>query len=304
MYTNQRTISRVLAAAVASTGFAVAPMPAFSTALSCAGGSFSVTPDGKGNFNVNCTAPDSAATCSLSASTTSLPASGGLVTLTASNCGTVTSWAKNSIQIAQSGNTWSETIPANTGSQSLNFTFTVQGSSADSVTITEAAPGSTSPPPTGGAISCPGYASTLVYDLPWTAKSLINTKGFGNSAIVVGRFTTPAAISTGTGNVFSAEIQQPAVFRSASISTVPCDLAGTGVGKIAVWNGNTKGPSVTYQVGGTLSAQTFLTGGTRAVLQPSTTYYFNIVNRNFDGSPSCTASTCEMILQLTKATGT
>jgi len=51
-----RTISRVLAAAVASAGFAV-PVPTIAATISCTGATFSATPDGQGNINVSCTAP-------------------------------------------------------------------------------------------------------------------------------------------------------------------------------------------------------------------------------------------------------
>jgi hypothetical protein len=298
MYMN-RNISRVLAAAVASAGFAAVPVPTFGASLSCAGGTFSVSPDGQGNFNVSCNTPGSSATCSITANPPSLTSAGGSVTLTASNCGTVSSWAKNAAQVATSGNTWSETIPQNTGTTSVPFTYTVQGTSgSDSVTVTESAPG-TSTPPTGGTISCAGYSKTLVYDLPWTAQSNATTTGFGNDAIVVARFTTPAtSVMSSTANVSSVEFGGPTAWRTASLSTVPCDLSGTGVGSVAVFKGNSQGPSVTYQI---LGAVTRLSG--RVVLQPSTTYYFNIVNRNSLGAPSCGTSTCNMIIQLTKPTG-
>ena len=304
MYTNQRNISRVLAAAVASTGFAIAPMPGFAAGVTCTSATFSATPDGAGNIVVSCTSPGSTAACSLTASPTSLPAAGGTVTLTASNCGTISSWTKAGTLLSQSSSSWKDSIPPNTNTQPTSFIYTVNGANGASVTVSQNGAGTVNPPPTGGAISCSGYTTTLVYDLAWTAQSVIDTKGFNNNAIIVARFTTPAAISTGTGNIASAEIQQPAVFRTASISTNPCDLAGTGVGKSAVWSGltSTKGPGGTFQVGGT--AQTFLLSASRIVLQPSTTYYFNIVNRDSGGSGSCTASNCEMRLQLTKAPGT
>jgi len=82
----------------------------------------------------------------------------------------------------------------------------------------------------------------------------------------------------------------------ASLSTSPCDLAGTGTGK--VFKGNTQAPGLTYQINGSVN---FLSD--RVILQPSTTYYFNIVNRNADGSKSCATSTCNMIIQLTLPTG-
>ena len=49
-----RSISRVLAAAVASAGFAV-PGPSIGATLSCTSASFSASSDGNGNITVNCT---------------------------------------------------------------------------------------------------------------------------------------------------------------------------------------------------------------------------------------------------------
>jgi hypothetical protein len=297
MHTNHRNISRVLAAAVASTGFAVAPMPTFAASLTCTSSTFTAGSDGSGNIVVNCTSPSTGASCSLTASPTTVPSSGGTVTLTASNCGTVTSVTKSSSQIASSGTTWTDTLGANTGSGSLSFTYTVQGSSgSDSVVVTQSGTGSTPPPPPppGGAIACSGYATTLVYDLPWTATSIAYTKGFNNNAIVVARFTTPAtgAVS-GLANFSSIEYQDGKASRTASLSTVPCDLTGTGFGKIAKFKG-TQGVSFTYQINGI---------STGIVLQPSTTYYVNIVNRDSLGNPSCGTATCNMIIQLTKPFG-
>lgn len=302
MYMN-RNISRVLAAAVASAGFVAAPMPALGTTLSCASSSFSVSPDGKGNFNVSCNAPGSSATCALSASPSSLPSSGGTVTLTATNCGTVSSVAKNSTQIAQSGTTWTDSIAANTGATSLNFTYTVTGDGGQaSVTVTEAAAG-TAPPPTG-PISCAGYSKTLVYDLPWTAVSKQITAGFNNDAIVVGRFTT-SSIAPGSSypaNVSSIEYVDAPAVRTAAISTVPCDLTGIGMSSNSAVL--TTGPNWTYQIGGTAPLSRLSTMPSRLVLQPSTTYYINITNRDANGAPTCGTTTCNMILQLTKPTGT
>jgi hypothetical protein len=295
MYTNQRTISRVLAAAVACSGFAIAPMPAFAASLKCMSTTFTATADNAGNIVVSCTEPGSTAACSLTASPTSLPASGGNVTLTAANCGSVTSWAKNSSQVATSGTTFSESIPANTGTSSVSYTYTVQGANgADTVTIMEAAAGTNNPPPV--ATTCNGY-TVIPVDLPWVAQSKVITKGFNNDAIVVARFTTPATSAiSGGATLASVESSDGKATRTASLSTSPCDLAGTGTGK--VFKGTTQAPSLTYQINGSVN---FLSD--RAILQPSTTYYFNIVNRNADGSKSCATSTCNMIIQLTLPTG-
>lgn len=299
MHTNHRTISRVLAAAVASTGFAVAPMPAFAASLTCTSSTFTAGSDGSGNIVVNCTSPSTGASCSLTASPNPVPAAGGTVTLTSTNCGTITSLTKSSTQIGTSGSgpSWTDTLAANTGSGSLSFTYTVQGSSgSDSVIVTQSGTGSTPPPPPpGGAISCAGYATTLAYTLPWTAASSVITKGFNNSAIVVASFTTPATgVVSMPANISSAEYGDGKAMRTGSLSTAPCDMTGTPFGKPAKFKG-IQTPGFSYQINGASTGV--------LVLQPSTTYYLNIVNRDSLGNPSCSTSTCNMIIQLTKPFG-
>jgi hypothetical protein len=301
MYTNQRNISRVLAAAVASTGFAIAPMPTFAASLTCTSATFTATADNAGNIVVSCTAPGNTAACSLTASPSSVPASGGNVQLTASNCGTVTSVAKNGTQIATSGTSWTQNIPANSGTSSVSFTYTVQGGNgSDSVVVTQSGSGgggggdTSNPPPA----SCEGYTVVPV-SLPWSAQSKVTTKGFNNSTMVVASFTTPAtSIVSGGATLAAVEFGDGKATRTAALSTSPCDLSGSGVGKGAVFPGNTQTPGLTYQINGSVS---FL--NTRVVLKPSTTYYFNIVNRDSRNAPSCGTSSCNMIIQLTVPTG-
>jgi hypothetical protein len=169
--------------------------------------------------------------------------------------------------------------------------------------------GTTTPPPpppptTSGPIACAGYAKTVVLDLPWTAQSKAVTSGFGNDTIVVGRFTTGASAPGANypANVSSIEYVDPSATRTAALSTSPCDLTGAGLNGAAVTV--SVGPSWTYQIGGTAPVTFRTSTPTRVVLQPSTTYYVNIVNRNASGAPSCGTTTCNMILQLTKPTGT
>ena len=294
-----RNISRVLAAAVASGGFFVAPLPVHATQLSCS--SFSATPDGSGNITVNCTDAGSPppSNCSLSVSPTTIPASGGQVTITA-NCGTSpTVSGGKSVVAGTFANTWTDSIPANTSTSSQSFTYSVSGASgSNQATVLQLAPGGSTPPPTG-SISCPGYTNTLVYDLPWSALSKVTTKGFSNTAFVVGRFTTPATgVVSATATIFTGQFTEPTVVRTGAVSTSPCDLTGQGLGTSAVSPGVSQGPSWFYQINGTAPR---LSG--RLVLQPSTTYYINLTNRDKNNAPTCTAGSCEMILQLTIPTG-
>jgi hypothetical protein len=229
-----RNALRVLAAAVASAGFAAVSTPTLADTLTCTSASFRANADASGNIQVTCT----------------VPSSGG-----------------------DSGGGTTNPPPVDTG-------------------------GGTPPPPSDGwAGTCPGYSKTIVYDLPWNAQSKITTKGFANGTMLVARFTTPnTSVQSGSATIASAEWLPPRVTRSASISTSPCDLGGTGTG--AVSGGWTQTPGWTYQILGTASR---LSG--RVVLQPNTTYYVNIVNRDSAGQSTCTTSTCEMIVQLTVPTG-
>jgi hypothetical protein len=227
-----RNISRVLAAAAASSGLAVLPLPAFAvTQLVCAPGSFQANADSSGNITVTCTEKSGT--------------SGG-------------------------------------------------------GTTTPPPPPPPPPPAPGGTIACAGYSKTLVYDLPWQSKSTQTTSGFGNDVIVVARFTTgPGAPgSLYPANISSIEFGDPKATRTAAISLSPCDLT-TSFAPTAV----TQGPNWTYQIGGTAPATAFKSMQ-RLVLQPSTTYYLNITNKNALGGSTCTTSTCNMIIQLTKPTGT
>jgi hypothetical protein len=221
---------RVLAAAVASAGFATVSTPTLADTLTCTSASFRANADTNGNIVISC----------------SVPTSGGTTT----------------------------PPPTDTGG------------------------GTTPPPPSDGWTgTCPGYTKTLVLDLPWTAQSKVTSKGFGNDTMLVARFTTPnTSVQSGSATIASAEWLPPRVMRTASISTSPCDLTGTGTG--AVSGGWTQTPGWTYQILGTASR---LSG--RIVLQPNTTYYVNIVNRDSTGQSTCTSSACEMIVQLTLPTG-
>src|SRR3954468_20506152 len=94
---------RVLAAAV-SAMFVVGAMPSYSFTVTVNGTAASSCQspiiDGQGNITINCSTSTNPV-CTVSASPTSLPASGGSVTVTASNCGTITSWTKSGSSVGQ-----------------------------------------------------------------------------------------------------------------------------------------------------------------------------------------------------------
>ena len=301
-----RPISRVLAAAVASTGFAVAPMPTLGTTLSCS--AFSATPDGQGNITVNCTDASGTPSCTVSASPLSVSSGGGNVTVTASNCGTISSWTKAGSTVNTSASSWTDAIGANTSGQQLSFTYTVNGAASVTVTQPAAGTGGTPPPPnnSGWPVSCAGYSKTIPIDLPWGAPGSgnprQNSSGFGNGAIVVARFTTPATIPSGLGGtVKTGQWSQIVAMRSLSISTTPCDFsAPSSMGFYGLQTGaNNTTPSFLYQIGG--ASKTY------PVLQPNTTYYINVRNTytasNGTVVPTCTSGTCDIFVELDKPNG-
>jgi len=294
-----RSISRVLAAAVASAGFA-APIPTFSATLSCTSSSFSAAPDGSGNIVVNCTQAGGGTapppSCYVSASPTVLSAAGGNVTLTASNCGTVSGWTGGKAATGGTSSSWQDTIPANTGTQSVTYSYTVSGSSGSaSVGVTVQAAGSTTT--NGGAISCNGYGKTVVVDLAWGALKSgnvrVNSSGFGNGAILVARFTTPSTTAPSLiGKIQAAESSGGPIPRSAALSTTPCDFPSPPLAKFSTVPNSTS-PTASYVVGGTSAYY--------AILSPSTTYYFNIKNE-VNGAPTCSGN-CDMFVELQKPSG-
>jgi len=138
---------------------------------------------------------------------------------------------------------------------------------------------STSPPPA----SCAGFSKTWQMPMVWGPLGSGNveayTNGFSGNDIVVASFTTPAVGSAGQiGAIQAAEFGSPAISRTACLSLTPCtfnnDLAPVGpfAGKALV--------------SGTTVAVSFVIGGSSAVhpvLQPNTTYYFNIKNTDATG---------------------
>jgi hypothetical protein len=301
MYMN-RSISRVLAAAVASTGFAV-PVPTIGASLSCTAASFTAPSDGSGNINVSCTQAGTTGggTCSIFASPSVLPASGGTVTVSTS-CGANTSLSGGK-SVAQDGsNSWTDTIGANGLSTTISFTYTVSGDGGTkSVTVSQSGTGGGTTPPPGGPISCAGFAETIVLDLAWGTPNSGGvraiTKGFGNNDIVVARFTTP---NTTAANVFAsiaaAEYIDQQHQRTATLSRTPCDFPYPNpVGRLATTTQATSSVAFTYAVGG---SSTYY-----AILQPNTTYYLNIKNVAAGVSTCAPGQSCNMAIELQKPNG-
>lgn len=218
--------------------------------------------------------------CTLTPNPASLPAGGGSVTLTAacSGGGAPTNFVWTGGTIPSSG-TSAQVVTSVTAST----TFTVRPSNGGgngnlaSTTVTVAGAGGG-----GGAISCPGYSSTIVLNLNYAVgvQSKANTtSGFGNSDIVVAKFTTGTLSNYGKGGFLNAvEIADGPITRTAALSTTPCDLTPPGVNNTAT---NIAWPQINFSAPNSYGTP----------LQSNTTYYFNIVNRTSAvGAATCTNS--------------
>ena len=159
MYMN-RSISRVLAAAVASAGFAV-PVPTIGASLSCTAASFTATSDGSGNINVSCTqaGTTSGGTCSISASPSRTVGKRrhrhGLDQLRREHV--AFRWQVGRPERLQQ---LDRHYRGQGLSTTVSYTYTVSGDGGSkSVTVSQSGTGGTTPPP-GGPISCAGFSKT------------------------------------------------------------------------------------------------------------------------------------------------
>lgn len=306
-----RSVSRVLAAAVSS-AFIIAPTPslAFTVTVNGTGVSSCQTPfvDTQGNITINCSTSTSA--CSVSAQPTSVPASGGTVSLT-SNCGTVTSWSGGKSASGGQSTNWTDSIPANTSSSSQTFRYSVVGSNGSSfVDVTQQGAG-TAPPPTG-SISCSniaGISNTKVIPVAWqttigTGFSTSKQGGFAPGDAVVFVVTPPVGASThggfGTfrvspsdGNAYNTRIM--------SISATPCDFSRS-MGTASMVQGQE--PTLYFTVGGnavdkygrTITSNANLTADGRS-------YYITVIQQlTVGGTNACNSSSCNVNYGLTPGT--
>lgn len=185
------------------------------------------------------------------------------------------------------------------GAVAATTTFTAtasnSGGTATTAPVTVTVTGSTGG---GGSISCPGW-NTLVLDLNWASAGNVAADSagqgsFGNNEMVIARFTTPAGTAANLGHISAYEWPGGGgpVPRTAALSATPCNV-DTSLAAGALTQAST--PNIYYRVGGTDAYY--------PVLQPNTTYYFNIINRNSAGSHSCGAGVCPIRVELNKPQG-
>jgi hypothetical protein len=116
---------------------------------------------------------------------------------------------------------------------------------------------------------------------------------FGNSDAIVLRFTTTSVVGDTAGVQFSQIAGTPQVFRVATLSTQPCQVATTsGASGSILASSYSKSPVFYLAVGASYLG--------KVKLDPSTTYYVTVVNRNgYGGTNSCTSSSCGVFMDFT-----
>jgi hypothetical protein len=142
-----------------------------------------------------------------------------------------------------------------------------------------------------------------------------NNGSFGpNDAVIVVFTTSSVTTSTATGSINGAEYGGPTVGRSGALSTSPCDFT-VGLPKYKLNKTGQLSQCATTVFSGdpypaasfSLLAQPQSQLTCQAILQPNTTYYWNLTNFSPpppNGTQGCGQSLCNMLMNLKKPTGT
>jgi hypothetical protein len=153
-------------------------------------------------------------------------------------------------------------------------------------------------PPPAGADFCSQYPGTLRHTFSYGGSNNVATRSIGGflaTSVLVGKFTTPSTpLASVPGTVSLVEYDGPPTMRWMTLSTSACDFRDgdpTGErGPLAVAIGQT--PSISSLISTTGN-------GSGVTLRPGTTYYINVLNRQYQGSgTTCTIASCEALLTL------
>jgi hypothetical protein len=315
-------MSGMLALAAASALFVPGAGPAFAASVtlnmpSCT--AFTIADNGNGTYSLNCstapTAPGSPTNCVVTATTVPSPltSGGGTVNLGVTCAGTTANttwaWTRNSTPIGSAA-TASDTLPANTSTSAVPYSYTVQacnGTACTSAGTTVSVPGvggpvTPPPPPPPGGISCPGFSKTMVLNLPWqttTVTTRIKTTNNGglsaNDALVIVIDVPAGVASTASGSITIGEWGGGPFVRFATLSQTACDFNKSNW-FVDTWTGSSINPTI--KVGGAPQAYV-------ALLQPGQRYYLNVRNTDRFGVNYCLGeSHCNMFIDFLKPPGT
>ena len=265
--------------------------------------------------NWTTTPPASPSGCSITPNPSSLPNTGGSVTLTAvctGNTNSSTTWQFTKgganfggVSTGASGTSTSDSLAANTGTAATTTTYgmvvTNAGAPSTSVTNTVTVAG------TGGgggsfdlsACTAQGYTGRGV-DIPYPVSAnsarvfTPNLGNFGPNEMIVVRFVAPTSETTPGATIVASEYSSYApAFRLATLSTKPCEVApSTAITASILGSTISQAPNFSMALNGT--------GGFSypIKLTPGATYYVNYVNRQAYGSSasSCPSGNCAMYI--------
>lgn len=249
--------------------------------------------------------PNAPSGCSIARTPSSgqLATTGGGVTMSAScsGGGAVTSWAwrKNATSGFSAAQSPTDTLPANTGSAAVTYTYGMTACSnnacATEVTTTFTVAGSA---PTG---FCSQYSDVEFVDLNWGNTPTDATIPPGK--MVVARLAVPASASTPLnqpGIVSVVEYIGSQADRVMTISASPCDFRGWTAGQSFPPQDATgaNGP-MAWATGIAPSRQFLLVGDPpgnlppKPLLNPGQTYYINLQTISYtSGQNSCPTTNC------------
>lgn len=266
-------ISGAAVLAASALALALASTPALAGSLTCTPTTVSVAPSA-GNLLVTCTEVPPSGTpppaCSVSVSPSTLSSAGGAVNVTASNCGTITSWTgaqSTSAQAAVTANpvpsTFTDTLPPNSGTSAVPYAYSVVGSSgSNSATafVSGASSGGT-----GGSTSCGTPIS-----IPWGSPSYTFVTVSGSAVV---QFTVPATTPAGTRGVLQLSTLSGGSFNvTYAFASAPCVFPTAPdpvLGGGAAFTTSSGSIPYSFQVGGPPNSGVYM-------LQPGMTYYLNI----------------------------
>jgi hypothetical protein len=274
--------------------------------------SFSVSKDATGGTVLTCipssspppaNAPQGCTAKINNSTTTTLPSSGGSVSLTVSCTSTVTgySWSRNGVFGANANQNWNDTLPSNTTASSVTTSYQVKVcNGTDCVTVpttplTAVVQGSST---SSNSITC----ANKVLDVDWNNEGryfTYNAGGFAPTDVLVVRFKTGSVpFGTASAKLAGAEYGSSPSQRIWTLSATPCDFTSTGKARLA------------YNLSGSTTITAwFGVGLTEGVvdtyypqLQVNKVYYLNIKNK--DGAVCFTSGGCDMFIDFSKPPGT
>lgn len=275
-----KSIFRISGAAVLAAASSLVLVPASTPALgqssqsiTCQPSTVSVAPS-SGSLVVSCTSPGGGTpppSCSVSVSKSLLTSGGGPVTVTASNCGTITSWSGTSPTTAiatANGQTpipssFIDNLPTNTGATTVSYSYSVVGSSGtNSASVSVSGTGSGGG---GGTTSC-GTPVTFAWSASGYERQTVTVAAGGTS---MAQFTVasptissqPRIIVSNSGGTYRptwALSPSPCVFPTSSDPVIGGPSASTTA---YIW----------YLLSGTATSW-------EPVLSLGNTYYINLKN--------------------------